>query len=74
MREFMYNPLAGIHVHASHSKALLIAGIVIVLWAFVSVPAALLMGGVIRLLGHKDELPEEIIEVPTGMPAHGRVA
>lgn len=74
MREFMYSQLAGIHVHASHSKALLLAGIVIVLWTLVSLPAALLIGRAMRLLGHKGELPRQVIEAPPEMPARGRVA
>lgn len=74
MCEFMYSRLAEIHVHVSHSKALLVVGIVIVSWSFVSLPAALLIGRVMRLLGCRGELPAEIVEAPPEMPVRGRVA
>lgn len=77
MREFMYNRLAEMHVHVGHSHALLIAGIVVGLWVFASLPAALLIGRAMRRLGHKGGLPPEIVKAPrdrTVIPTPGRVA
>lgn len=73
MCEFMYSQLAAIYMHASHSKALLIAGVVIVLWIFVSLPAALLIGRAMRLLGHKGELPREIVQARAEMLTRRKV-